>query len=146
MEYTQALGTGTAEDFQPSIVPQAEVVEQTVSDLAAKAFGTFFVERGAAQAALNRLNSGMCLQIVGDSRVIIDGLLGNAQCVALDIRRFLKLAHAALQTLIQTFRVAAPCAQELAQQTPHKPPARTFRPQTPLPILLGITVHSCILM
>ena len=100
--------------------PQLELAAQNAVDLPEKSFGSFFVERGVARAALKQIHSGVRLQIVGDYKLIIDGLLSNAQCNAPDTRRFMKLAHTALQMLIQTFRVNAPMAQELAQQVTRK--------------------------
>ena len=41
-------------------------------------FGSFFVERGVAQAVLKRLYDGMHLQFIGDSSILVDCLLGRA--------------------------------------------------------------------
>ena len=78
----------------------------------------FAVERGVAASALKRFSMGLQLQIIGDSRVLIDCLLGRACAKQPEIRRHVQLAHIALQTLVQHFCVKSPGAEEIARQLP----------------------------
>lgn len=106
-------GAGAATTSPPS-------VSAVNNMLAEGSFGTFFLERGAALSAIARLRTGLQVQIVGDSRVLIDCLLGDAGTAQPNIKRFLKLAHAALETLTNIFFVKAPDSEEIAQQVPRK--------------------------
>lgn len=81
-------------------------------------FGDLFVERGVAQSALRALHGGMCLQFVGDSELLVNGLLGRSCCKESNLQRPLKLAHTALQTLLQCFHILPPMCDELAKQVP----------------------------
>ena len=58
------------------------------------------------------------MQFVGDSKILIDCLLGDASTSTPDIRRSVVLAHTALQTLIQCFHIKAPGVENLGQQVP----------------------------
>ena len=81
-------------------------------------FGDLFLERGVAQSALNALREGLQLQFVGDSEILVDGLLGRACCKEPQLQRPLRMAHTALQTLLQCFSVRPPRAKEFAEQVP----------------------------
>ena len=50
-----------------------------------------FVERGVAQTALTRMHSGLQMQFVGDSQILIDMLLGHSCTKDAGIRRYVKL-------------------------------------------------------
>ena len=52
--------------------PKPPVPPLIVSRFVAGSFGALSVERGLAQAALQQLGSGMQVQLIGDSKVIID--------------------------------------------------------------------------
>ena len=81
-------------------------------------FGNLYVARGAATSALMHFRSGLQTQFVGDSKILVDCLLGYSCCKTPDMGRSLRLAHLGLQTLVQTFFVAPPLDRELAQQVP----------------------------
>jgi len=81
-------------------------------------WSSLFVERGVATSALRRFRDGLPLLIVGDSKVLIDCLLGDASTDMPDLKRPVKLAHVGLQTLIESFRVKPPCGQQMARQVP----------------------------
>jgi len=78
------------------------------------------IQRGVATSVLKRLRSGLQVQVVGDSSILIDCLLGRASAKQPAIRRQVQLAHTALQMLIQNFCVKAPGSDDLARQLPRK--------------------------
>jgi hypothetical protein len=69
--------------------------------------GKLLMERGLAHLALKRISAGLCLQVVGDSRILIDGVLGRACVQDPVLQRSLQLAHTALQTLVERFGARA---------------------------------------
>jgi len=81
-------------------------------------YGTFFVERGVAAAALAQLRDGLQFQCVGDSQILIDCLLGRSCTDTPNIIKFVRVAHLALQTLVQNFCIRAPGVTDVAQQVP----------------------------
>jgi len=98
--------------------PKPSVPPLIVSRFVEGSFGALAVERGVAQAALQQLGSGMQVQFIGDSKVIIDCLIGKASTSTPDMRRSVMLAHTALQTLVQCFHIKAPGVEEFGQQVP----------------------------
>ena len=67
---------------------------------------------------MQQLGSGMQVQFIGDSKVIIDCLIGKASTSTPDMRRSVLLAHTALQTLVQCFHIKAPGVEDFGQQVP----------------------------
>ena len=94
------------------------ITAKVVTELTEASYGSLYVERGIAQAALESLRRGLQIQFVGDSRILIDCLLGHSCAKDPAISRSVKMAHTALQTLIQHFCIKPPPMQELAQHVP----------------------------
>jgi len=82
------------------------------------AFGSIFVERRVAGLALRHFRQGLQLLFVGDSDILINALLGDAATKMPEIRRPVALAHAGLQTLIQSYGVRSPSGYDFAKQVP----------------------------
>jgi len=80
--------------------------------------GYFVLERGVARLALNALADKVTLQIVGDSKFLIDCVLGHARASDPHICRAIRLAHAALENLISSFKAQPPPGQEIACHVP----------------------------
>ena len=82
------------------------------------AFGNIFVERRVACAALQHFKLGLQTLFVGDLDILINALLGHAALKKPELRRPLKLAHAGLQTLVQSYGIRSPSGCDLAKQVP----------------------------
>jgi hypothetical protein len=82
------------------------------------AFGRIFVERRIAEAALEHFKLGLQVLFVGDSDILIKALLGDAATKEPELRRPLKLAHAGLRTLVQSYGIRSPSGYDLAKQVP----------------------------
>ena len=76
------------------------------------------MERRVAGAALRHFKLGLQVLFVGDSDILINALLGDAATAKLELRRPLKLAHTALQTLVQSYGIRSPSGYDLAKQVP----------------------------
>ena len=116
MQGLTASGPHSGSSGTVNVVP---CVPTTVSSLSEDSLGHFFLERGKAKKALERLTAGLCLQFVGDSAVLIDCFLGKAATsAASDMKRSLSVAHVGLQTLIQCFDVRPPSLSDMAHHVP----------------------------
>ena len=73
---------------------------------------------GVAQNALRHLRSGLAMQFVGDSKILIDCLLGDASTSDPELSKFVRVAHAGLRTLTENFGIRAPGVEVLARQVP----------------------------
>jgi len=80
--------------------------------------GSLVLERGVARRALSTLSNKVTLQVVGDSKFLIDCVLGHARAADPHICRAIRLAHAALENLMVSFKAQPPHGQELACHVP----------------------------
>ena len=71
-----------------------------------------------AKAALKCLAKDLQVQIVGDSEVMINCLLGRASAKDPQILKSIQVAQTALKTLVECFQIKPPHPEELAKQTP----------------------------
>jgi len=80
--------------------------------------GSLLLERGVARAALSSLTNRVTLQVVGDSKFLIDCVLGRASATDPTICKAVRLAHVALENLIRNFKAEPPPGQDLACHVP----------------------------
>ena len=80
--------------------------------------GSLALERGVARLALSALANKVTFQVVGDSKFLIDCVLGHARASDPHICRAIRLAHVALESLISSFKAQPPLGQELACHVP----------------------------
>jgi hypothetical protein len=76
------------------------------------------VGRQVAKAATIACKRGLVMQFIGDSRLIVDFLMGRARTDMTAIGRPIAQAHSMLHTLVQKFQVRSPRGRDLAQQVP----------------------------
>ena len=76
------------------------------------------LSHGHAVRCLDWLRAGPVLQIVGDSQVLIDGLLGKSHVLDAKLQGLMQYAHAGFLHLLRRFRPRPPHAREFAQQVP----------------------------
>ena len=69
-----------------------------------------------ATAALQMCRRGLAMQFIGDSRVLIDCLLGRARAESEGLQRPVRQAHSMMRQLVKRFAVRNPRGRVLAQQ------------------------------
>ena len=99
-------------EVQP--VPPSLVLNELLPGIS----GGLLLERGVARAALSSLTNKVTLQVVGDSKFLIDCVLGRASATDPTICKAVRLAHVALENLIRSFKAEPPPGQELACHVP----------------------------
>ena len=117
-QHAKLLGVWYEKEHESKPSPSVSYICLHSCGLDNSSFGNLFVDRGIAQAAMDTLHKGVQVQFSGDSQVMIDGLLGRCCCKEPQIQRPMKLAHTALQMLLQCFSIRPPAAKDLAQQVP----------------------------
>ena len=80
-------------------------------------FANVKLARAMLRKASASLRAGIVLQIVGDSRILVDCLLGRA-VPAQQWLKALRMAHSGLQTLTSSFGVSPPTGRAMCQQVP----------------------------
>ena len=76
------------------------------------------LERSVALAALQNLRSGLHFQFIGDSRVLVDCLMGRAGTTNPCMERSIQLGHVALKTLCDCFCILPPDEEDFAKNVP----------------------------
>ena len=72
--------------------------------------------RAAAVQAIDRCRQGVVVQFVGDSKVLVDCLIGRARTEVDGLKRPVAHAHSLLLQLTRCFGWRPPQGRELAQQ------------------------------
>ena len=89
-----------------------------VHELNDSSYGLLHVPRHIAQSAVACFGRGFPIMVVGDSQLLIDGLLGHACIRDAGLTKNVAVAHIALQKLTAHFHVQPFMGHQLARQVP----------------------------